>query len=289
MQRRGYLRGLAGGGVAAGLAGCLGVLGGGAGRHTYLPKSAMAKKVDSAALPYPAWGQPLPTVTLPDPLTGDPVTTTGFEGERNVLLTCFYSHCPEPSPHNSAICREMVGVMRNIQADGEAHGYGDKLAFLAITFDPARDTAARLRTYAGQEHIDLHAGNWYFMRPRDAQQAEAVVDGDFGVKFIRTTATPATTGTATTTTGSATTGSTAAGPATPPAAATDAKTPTSTSSPATPDVSTAAGTYTYQHAAMLFLANLDGYVERAYVFESRGNPPWQDRRDDVKRLIAKEG
>lgn len=255
MDRRRFLRGLAVGGTATALAGCLGG-GGGGSPHTYLPKSATAKKVKSADLPYPAWGQQLPSVTLPDPLTGESVTTTQFEGSRNVLLTVFYSHCPKPTPNNSAICRKLISQMRNIQADAEANGYADELAFLAITFDPVRDTAERLRAFADEMNIDLSAGNWYFLRPPDHARAEAVVHGTFGIKFVKVTPTP---------------------------------TPTAGAGNATATASSTPESYSFNHSEMLFLVNLDGYVERVYRYESRGNPPWQDRRDDVAALIKQEG
>jgi len=258
MDRRRYLRGLAAGGATSLLAGCVGTLGGLGGTssaHTYLPKSAMAKKVQSSKLPYPAWGQQLPAVTLPAPLRDTTVTTTQFEGKRNVLLTVFYSHCPKPSPNNSAICRKLITQMRNIQADAETNGYADELAFLAITFDPVRDTAERLRTFADEMHVDLNAGNWYFLRPKDHARAEAVVHGTFGIKFEKQTPTPQPAGNERGASGT----------------------------PTTPQ------NYTFLHSEMLFLVNVQGYVERVYRYESKGNPPWQDRRDDVTELIKQEG
>ncbi|MFB6079614.1 MAG: SCO family protein [Haloferacaceae archaeon] len=258
MDRRTYLRTLTVGGTTSLLAGCSGALGGDSSPNTYLPKPEMAKKVDSTDLPYPAWGQPLPAVTLPAPLRDESVTLTQFEGSRTVLLTFFYSHCPKPSPNNAAICRKMIAQMRNVQADAERHGYADRLAFLAVTFDPQRDVADRLRTFAHEMHIDLDAGNWYFLRPESRERADSVVQGTFGIKFSRVTPSQPT---ATGSRGS------------------DAET--------TAGRTTTAG-YSFRHAAMMFLVDVDGYVERVFRYESRGNPPWQDRRDTVTDLLDRE-
>ena len=122
MNRRGYLRGLAAGGTTSILAGCLGGLGGDSSPNTYLGEPE-GERPDSADLPYPAWGQELPGVTLPAPLSGETVTTSSFEGERNVMLACFYTHCPN-------VCQQMIGQMRNVQADAIENGYADEVEFV---------------------------------------------------------------------------------------------------------------------------------------------------------------
>ncbi|MFB6130065.1 MAG: SCO family protein [Salinigranum sp.] len=289
MDRRAYLRTLAAGGAATTVAGCVGSIGGGSGSpNTHLgePKS---QKADSADLPYPAWGQKLPAATLPDPLTGEDVTTTGFTGRKNVVLTCFYSHCPN-------VCQQMIGVMRNVQADASQNGYADDVEFLAITFDPERDTAERLKQYADEKNVDLGAGNWHFLRPKSVDRAKAVVTDTFGIKFQKTDAQGhaigdgGTNGTAETggANGSDASGGANGSDASGGANGNDASgganggTP-SDGSDATPRQ------YFFRHIGLVFLVNTDGYVERAYQFAQSGNPPWQDRRDDLKRVIKREG
>ncbi|MFB6136528.1 MAG: SCO family protein [Halobacteriaceae archaeon] len=245
MDRRAYLRGVAGGGVASALAGCLAGSDGQSSPHTYLDRPE-SQRADSADLPYPAWGQELPSATLPAPLADETVTTTQFTGQRNVLLTFFYSHCPN-------VCQQMIGQMRNVQADAIEEGYADEVAFLAVTFDPERDAPQRLETYAEQKHVALDAGNWYFLRPESAERAEAVVTETFGIEFQKTDA---------------------------------------NGDPVENGSGSGNGTdstdYYFTHLGLVLLVDVDGYVERAYQFAKSGNPPWQDRRDDLQRVIERE-
>ena len=237
MKRRPYLRGLAVGGATSVLAGCLGGFGGDSSPNTFLgrPESQKAKSED---LPYPAWGQRIPSAVLPDPLSGETMTTRQYEGARNVLLTCFYSNCPN-------VCQQMIGQMRNVQADAIENDYADDVAFLAVTFDPDRDTADRLRSYADQVNVALDAGNWHFLRPESPERAKEVVTKKLGIAFQKST--------------------------------------TMNGKPA-PD-----GQYFFVHLGLVFLVNGDGFVERAYQFAQTGNPPWQDRRDDLKAVIDRTG
>ncbi|MFB6079769.1 MAG: SCO family protein [Haloferacaceae archaeon] len=269
MYRRRLLRGLTAGGLAPLAAGCLGGRGGGSdsSSHTHLDRPE-SQRADSADLPYPAWSQQLPTATLPDPLAGESVTTTQYEGERNVMLTCFYSHCPN-------VCQQMIGQMRNVQADAVKNGYADEVAFLAITFDPERDTKARLAEYAKEKHVALDAGNWHFLRPNSVSRAKAVVTEKFGIKFQKRTPTGRPSGAANGTGTGTATGTTTA---------------TGTGDGTTTATATGKGSgYFFTHIGLVFLVNVDGYVERAYQFAQSGNPPWQDRRDDLKTLVDREG
>lgn len=182
MRRRTYLRG-AGGGLVLGTTGCLGVnLGGGDGSAddsgTYLDRPELEYDGDLEAFAYPRWSDPLPEATVPAPLHGEDVTTTQFDAA--VVMSFFYSHC-------NTVCPRLIGTLRNIQTRANEDGYGDDLRFLAVTFDPQRDTADRLEAYADQMNVDLETGNWYFLRPASESRARAVVTELFGVGFERTT------------------------------------------------------------------------------------------------------
>ncbi|WP_121822531.1 SCO family protein [Halostella salina] len=174
MRRRQYLRSVAGvSGAAAGFAGCLGT-----GRSdTTLGEPD--RQVESEDLQYPAWGQRVPDVTLPDPLDGGEVAVRDVETPS--LLTFFYSHC-------RTMCPVLISALRNVQTHATNEGYADEVAFLPVTFDPARDDADRLRSYADRMNVDATAGNWRFLRPEGEQRAEAVVTEEFGVAFERTPA-----------------------------------------------------------------------------------------------------
>ena len=170
MQRRTYLRGLAATG-AIGTAGCLG----GGNPDVVLPEPD--RQFESADVPYPAWGERLPDVTIPAPLEDEEYEVRSVD--RPQLLTFFYSHC-------QTVCPVLIATLRNVQTHALNNGYGDRVAFAPITFDPERDDADRLASYADRMNVDTGAGNWQFLRPASKDRAEAVVTDEFGVQFRRT-------------------------------------------------------------------------------------------------------
>ncbi|WP_115862467.1 SCO family protein [Halorussus litoreus] len=180
MDRRRYLAALSGIGATAG---CLGVnvgpFGGDGSANAYLDEPD--REVDGSALPYPTYGDELPEVTVADPVAGRDVTTTAFD-DREVLMTFFYSHC-------NTVCPFLISSLRSVKTAAVEGGYGDELAVLAVTFDPERDTADRLREYAETMNVDLDADNWFFLRPETEDRAKSVVQETFGVAFEKTGAT----------------------------------------------------------------------------------------------------
>lgn len=172
MQRRTFLQGTAAAGVV-GTAGCLGL-------GDSNPDVALAepdREYTSEELPYPAWGERVPAVTLPDPIGGGEVSTRSVE--TPALYTFFYSHC-------NTVCPVLIQSMRNIQTHSIEAEYADEVAFFPVTFDPERDDADRLETYAGEMNVALDAGNWHFLRPASVERAKATVEEQFGVTFERT-------------------------------------------------------------------------------------------------------
>lgn len=169
MDRRTYLRSL---GVASGVAtaGCLGSVPGIGTDRTVLGSPDR----DHGAASYPAHGDDLPDFRLPDPLLGEEITPGRFEDDRAVLMTFFYTSCPD------GVCPMLVQRLVNAQVDAAERGYEDDVAFLAVTFDPERDTADVLADHADRYGIDLEAGNWHYLRPESYDRARAVVDGEFG-------------------------------------------------------------------------------------------------------------
>jgi protein SCO1/2 len=172
MDRRTYLGTL---GVASlgGVAGCLG----GGSPNTALGEPDRPDGVTSEALSYPAWGERIPDVTFPDPLVGERIDLRGVD--RAGLVSFFYSHC-------NSVCPRLISALREVQIHSLDNGYADEVGFYPITFDPARDTAERLREYGTEMNVDLEAGNWHFLRPESRERAKTVLGEKFGFRFQRT-------------------------------------------------------------------------------------------------------
>lgn len=170
MDRRHYLQAVATAGVT-GVAGCLDGLSETDDGKTVLEPPAQ----DLSAASHPSYGDELPELELPDPLTGEPVSTTQFEGERAVLLTFFYTNCPD------GMCPALILRLRRSQEVAAAEGYDDDIAFLAMTFDPERDTAVELESYGVERGVDLEAGNWHYLRPDRYEDGAAVLTERFGL------------------------------------------------------------------------------------------------------------
>lgn len=170
MHRRRYLYTAATAGIV-GTAGCLETLSGTDDRRTVLEPPEQ----DLSEASHPSYDEPLPEITFPDPLLGDEISTAQFEGERAVLLTLFYTNCPD------GMCPALILRLRRAQEVAAEEGYADKSAFLALTFDPERDTPDVLETYAGRQGVDLDAGNWHFLRPETYEEAKQVVSDQYGL------------------------------------------------------------------------------------------------------------
>lgn len=169
MDRRQYLRTTATVGVATtGVAGCLG----GGNPNTVLGEPD--RDFDSEEVPYPAWGEQVPAVTVPDPIAGESVSSRDVDVVS--IYTFFFSHC-------MTVCPVLIGTLRNIQTQAATDGYADSVLFLPMTFDPARDDAARLEEYAGEMNVNLELGNWTFLRPETESRARTVVGQEFGIRF----------------------------------------------------------------------------------------------------------
>ncbi|MFB6178503.1 MAG: SCO family protein [Halorientalis sp.] len=247
LQRRDFVRG-AGLASLTLAAGCLGGSKSSDGNpNVVLPEPD--RDYTSSDLPFLAWGQQLPDVTVPAPLEDRTVAIRDVKKPR--LFTFFYSHC-------QTVCPVLISTLRNVQTHALNNDYGDQVAFFPITFDPARDDAARLRAYADEMNVDADAGDWHFLRPKSEKRARTVITDDFGLNYAKQTSNmghgtqsphngtqASTTSTQTTATGTQ---------------AIDTGTETGTASTG----GTTSGNYMFTHSALILLANGDNYVERAY-------------------------
>ncbi|MFB6202482.1 MAG: SCO family protein [Halorhabdus sp.] len=168
MHRREYL-GAIGAGVATAAAGCLG-----GNPDTYL--NPPDTEYEPSDVPFPAYGQQLPTATITDPIAGTQVETTGGNGDT--LMTFFYSHC-------QTVCPRLISALRSVQARAIDDELMNAAQILAVTFDPERDNAERLRSYAERMDVSLSNG-WRFLRPDSPADATSIVQDTFGVSFDRT-------------------------------------------------------------------------------------------------------
>jgi len=178
MDRRTYL-GAAGTVGLSSVAGCLGeALGGsetddGDAGH---PDAVLGPpETDLSAASHPSYGDEYPSVTLPDPLSDETVSVEQFEGDRTVLMTFIYTNCPD------GMCPALTLRLQRAQKAAVENGYEDEAAFLAMTFDPERDTAEQLRTFADRRSVDYDAENWHFLRPERYEKAQSIIGETYGL------------------------------------------------------------------------------------------------------------
>lgn len=177
MERRTYLRSLGAAGAAGvvATAGCLGTIRGEEDGTVLDPPEE--ERGDPS---HPIHGEEFPSFSLPDPLTAETVSGEEFEGERSILMTFFFTSCPDGA------CPALIQKLLQTQIDATDRGYADDIALLALTFDPDVDTAEELESYADEFGIDLGAGNWHFLRPEGNEAAKEVAWETFGVPIERT-------------------------------------------------------------------------------------------------------
>lgn len=177
MDRRAYLRAAGAASVPA-LAGCLDVaevVGLGDSGETVLGPPEMERGDPS----HPIHGEELPSFEVPDPLREELVTGEQFRGERAILMTFFYTNCPDGA------CPQLLQRLVHVQHGVRDAGYEADAAFLALTFDPERDTPDVLADHADAYGIDPTGGNWHFLRPETADDASRVINDDFGLPILR--------------------------------------------------------------------------------------------------------
>ncbi len=174
MDRRAYLGALGTGGTLA-LAGCV------SGIFEDQPEDVILSPSDdqhaeSSTLPYPAYGEPIPSFELPDPLRDAVIDTDQLDTTH--LITTFFAACP-------AECGVLIRRLAEIQSMTNDNGLTDAVDYLVITFDPERDDADMLRENAQMHTVDLEAGNWYYLRPDDDEEASDIVEDKLGLEYER--------------------------------------------------------------------------------------------------------
>ena len=173
MKRRDCLRlaATAAGVSATGCVSALGGSGGGGNENAYLaPPEDVHEGAD-----YPTYGEAVPDVELLNVFTDDYVST---QQDGEYLMTFFYSFCPTE-------CIWIISALTHAEARVVEQG-GEPPRVLATTFDPARDSPARLLDYA--ERMGIDETNWSLLRPKNEERANEIVGGEFGVSFEKRSA-----------------------------------------------------------------------------------------------------
>ena len=152
----------------------------------------------------PAWGHPGATVPplafeppapgtytlhriMPAPegevlgLDGRPQPLSRFTRVGVTLLGFIYTTCVDPEGCPLAY-RVFDAIQRAVATTPAAR---DRVRLVTLSFDPARDSPAVMRGYAGSRVRDRRAPPWYFLTTRSARELLPLVEG-FG-QDVRTT------------------------------------------------------------------------------------------------------
>jgi protein SCO1/2 len=114
----------------------------------------------------------VPTYILTDQ-NGESFNEADLVG-KVVIYDFVYTHC-------TTVCPAMTGTMLQFQRRFEEAGLlGDAVELVTITFDPVRDTAARLREYAREVNADPE--HWHWLTGSEIA-IKQLVGGEFGVYF----------------------------------------------------------------------------------------------------------
>ena len=96
------------------------------------------------------------------------------------LLGFIYTTCADPDGCPLAY-RVFDALKEAIDAAPPLHG---KVRFVTLSFDPARDTPAAMRDYAGSRAVEKSGGlRWYFLTTRSARELMPLVEG-FGQDVV---------------------------------------------------------------------------------------------------------
>ncbi|MFC4599913.1 SCO family protein [Cohnella hongkongensis] len=131
----------------------------------YTAESARVNRLIGARPAFPA-------ATLEDS-KGRSYSISEFEG-KYVFLTFFYSTC-------STVCVRLEGNMGQVYESIPAGQLGRRIAFLSVSFDPARDDPARLEEY--RTFFGSDGETWRMARIPDRAELDRLLD-EFGVIVI---------------------------------------------------------------------------------------------------------
>jgi len=146
------------------------------------PRPILAHEAALPALDYelPAPGTYTLQRIMPAPdgevvgLDGHPQRLARFTHDRITVLGFIYTTCIDPEGCPLAH-RVFDSLQRSIIETPALRG---RVRLVTLSFDPARDTPAALRAYAGHRPADDHSGAaWYFFTTRSTRQLTPLVEG----------------------------------------------------------------------------------------------------------------
>ena len=129
--------------------------------------SEQARRIDIARRP-----RPVPAVALEDQ-DGRPFLLGAYRG-RSVAVDFVYTQC-------QSVCPLLSAGFQRLDREDRERPTEKRLQLVTISFDPARDTPARLREYAARYGAD--GDRWRFARVRDARDLKPLLDA-FGIIVI---------------------------------------------------------------------------------------------------------
>lgn len=103
---------------------------------------------------------------------GNEVTLQNTNGKAR-LLYFFFASCPDVCPPTTAILSQVQDKLK------EEGLFGDRVEFLSVSVDPARDTTKVLKDYADTFDADL--SGWKFLRGEEKETAEIAEKFGIGV------------------------------------------------------------------------------------------------------------
>jgi len=122
-------------------------------------------------------------------LDGRPQPLSRFTRERITLLGFVYTTCIDPD--GCPLAYRVFDALRPALAARPA--LRERVRLVTLSFDPARDTPAAMRHYAGPRARTAGGPPWHFLTTRSAQAVKPLVDGfgqDVRVTVARTSGPP---------------------------------------------------------------------------------------------------
>jgi len=98
----------------------------------------------------------------------------GDNAGKVVLMEFMFTSCPDICPVTTY---KMVQLQEKLKQQG---AFGDKVQFVAVTFDPERDTPETLQKYA--ERMGMDMSGWHVLRGEEA--ATKVLAAKYGVNVV---------------------------------------------------------------------------------------------------------